>query len=118
MAYFAAEKENEQSFVAHYFYLNALEEYRKANHKEKMEQTSVSLEQAKKTINLKRVPFEIKDEKIVEALNQYWKMTVDIIKRIVTEKSSKDIYEYLILDDFYLNQIQMKTNLNQHCLIW
>lgn len=93
-------KENEQSFVAHHFYLNALEEYRKANHKEKIEKTSVSLEQAKKTINLKRVPFEIKDEKILEALNQYWKMTVDIINRIVTEKSSKDIYEYLIVEDF------------------
>ncbi|MDN4029816.1 DUF4209 domain-containing protein [Chryseobacterium gambrini] len=93
-------KENEQSFVAHHFYLNALEEYRKANHKEKIEQTSVLLEQAKKTINLKRVPLEIKDEKILEALNQYWKMTVDIIKRIVTEKSSKYIYEYLIVEDF------------------
>lgn len=93
-------KENDQSFVAHHFYLNALEEYRKANHKEKIEQTSVLLEQAKKTINLKRVPFEIKDEKILEAFNQYWKMTVDIIKRIVTEKSSKDIYEYLIVEDF------------------
>lgn len=94
------QKEDKQGFVAHYFYLNALEEYKKANHKEKIEQTSVLLEQAKKTINLKRVPFEIRDEKIQEKLNQCWKITYDTIKRIVTEKSSKDIYEYLILEDF------------------
>lgn len=93
-------KEDKQGFVAHHFYLNALEEYRKANIKEKVEQTSVLLEQAKKTINLKRIPFEIKDDKILEKLNQYWKITSDNIKRIVTEKSSKDIYEYLIVEDF------------------
>ena len=93
-------KENEQSFVAHHFYLNALEEYRKANHKEKIEQKSILLEQAKKTINLKKVHFEIKDEKILKALNQHWKMTFDTIKRIVTEKSSTDIYKYLVGTDF------------------
>ncbi len=93
-------KEDKQGFVAHHFYLNALEEYRKANIKEKVEQTSVLLEQAKKTINLKRIPFEIKDDKILEKLNQYWKITSDNIKSIVTEKPSKDIYEYLIVEDF------------------
>ncbi|MDV2493963.1 hypothetical protein CMV01_14675 [Elizabethkingia anophelis] len=93
-------KEDRQGFVAHHFYLNALEEYRKANHKEKVEQTSVMLEKAKKTIDLKKVTFEIKDEEILDKLGQYWKITYDIIKQIVTEKSSKDIYEYLIVEDF------------------
>ncbi len=30
------------------------------------------LEKAKKTIDLKKITFEIKDEEILEKLNQYW----------------------------------------------
>ena len=46
-------KQKNQGFIAHHYYANALEEYKKANNNEKIEQTAVLLEQAKKTIELK-----------------------------------------------------------------
>ena len=57
-------KEKYEGLVAHYYYTNALEEYKKANNKEKIEQTAVLLEQAKNTIDLKKVYFEIEDENL------------------------------------------------------
>ena len=56
------ENEKNKGFIAHHYYTNALEEYKKANNKEKIEQTAVLLEQAKKTIDLKKVSFEIETE--------------------------------------------------------
>lgn len=96
------ENEKNKGFIAHhYYYTNALEEYKKANIKEKIEQTAVLLEQAKKTIDLKKVSFELKDEKINEALNQWWDFTNKKIDYVIENGNDKEIYEYLILEQLF-----------------
>lgn len=95
------ENEKNKGFIAHHYYTNALEEYKKANIKEKIEQTAVLLEQAKKTIDLKKVSFELKDEKINEALNQWWDFTKKKIDYLIENGNDKEIYEYLILEPLF-----------------
>jgi hypothetical protein len=95
------ENEKNKGFIAHHYYTNALEEYKKANIKEKIEQTAVLLEQAKKTIDLKKVSFELKDEKINEALNQWWDFTKKKIDYVIENGNDKEIYEYLILEQLF-----------------
>jgi hypothetical protein len=92
------ETEGNQGFIAHHYYANALEEYKKANNKEKIEQTAVLLEQAKKTIDLKKVPFELEDENINKALNQWWDFIKEKITQLIEKGNDKDIYGYLILE--------------------
>lgn len=95
------ENEKNKGFIAHHYYTNALEEYKKANIKEKIEQTAVLLEQAKKTIDLKKVSFELKDEKINEALNQWWDFTKQKIDYLIKNGNDKEIYGYLILEHLF-----------------
>lgn len=95
------ENEKNKGFIAHHYYTNALEEYKKANNKEKIEQTAVLLEQAKKTIDLKKVSFELKDEKINEALNQWWDFTKKKIDYLIENGNDKDIYGYLICEQLF-----------------
>ena len=95
------ENEKNKSFIAHHYYTNALEEYKKANNKEKIEQTAVLLEQAKKTLDLKMVSFELKDEKINEALNQWWDFTKKKIDCLIEIENDKEIYGYLILEQLF-----------------
>lgn len=95
------EKEKNKGFIAHHYYTNALEEYKKANNKTKIEDTAVLLEQAKKTIDLKKVSFEVKDEKIKMALNQLWDYTKKKTDYLIENGNDKDIYEYLILEKLF-----------------
>lgn len=95
------EKEKNKGFIDHHYYANALEEYKKANNKTKIEETAVLLEQAKKTIDLKKVSFEIKDEKINKALNQLWDYTKKKTDYLIENGNDKDIYEYLILENLF-----------------
>ena len=95
------ENEKNRGFIAHHYYTNALEEYKKANIKEKIEQTAVLLEQAKKTIDLKKVSFEIEDEHFNTILNQWWDFIKAKTSEIVEKYDSKVIYEYLILEDLF-----------------
>src|SRR5690606_2420343 len=77
------------------------EEYKKANNKEKIEQTAVLLEQAKKTIDLKKVSFEIEDEHFNTILNQWWDFIKAKTSEIVEKYDYNVIYEYLILEDLF-----------------
>lgn len=95
------QKEKNKGFIAHHYYTNALEEYKKANIKEKIEQTAVLLEQAKRTIDLKKVSFEVKDEKINDALNKWWDFTMKKIDYLIENFSDKEIYGYLILEQLF-----------------
>lgn len=94
-------KENNKGFIAHHYYTKALEEYKKADNKEKIEQTAVLLEQAKKTLDLKMVSFELKDEKINEALNQWWDFTKKKIDDLIENGDDQEIYGYLILEQLF-----------------
>ncbi|MDV2461094.1 hypothetical protein CMU95_03935 [Elizabethkingia anophelis] len=93
--------EKDQGFIAHHYYANALEEYKKANNKEKIEQTAVLLEQAKKKIDLKKVSFEVKDEKINELLNQWWNNTKEEVNYLIENETDENIYAYLILGNLF-----------------
>jgi hypothetical protein len=95
------ENENNQGFIAHHYYTNALEEYKKANNKEKIEQTAVLLEQAKKTIDLKKVSFEIEDKNFNKLLNQWWNFTKQKIDYLIENGNDKDIYRYLIEEQLF-----------------
>jgi hypothetical protein len=94
-------KEKNKGFIAHHYFTNALDEYNKANNKEKIEQTAVLLEQAKKTIDLKKISFEIEDENFNTILNQWWDFIKAKTSEIVEKYDGKYIYEYLILDDLF-----------------
>ena len=93
------DKEKNKGFIAHHYYTNALEEYKKANNKTKIEETAVLLEQAKKTIDLKKVSFELEDEKYNELFNQWWDSIKEKTTQLTENGNAKDIYGYLILDN-------------------
>lgn len=108
---FQLENEKNKGFIAHHYYTNALEEYKKANIKEKIEQTAVLLEQAKKKIDLKKVSFELKDKKINEALNQWWDFTKKKIDFVIENGNNKEIYEYLILEQLFPKADDLKEEI-------
>ena len=93
------DKEKNKGFIAHHYYTNALEEYKKANNKTKIEKTAVLLEQAKKTIDLKKVSFELEDEKYNTLFNQWWDSIKEKTTQLTENGTAKDIYGYLILDN-------------------
>src|SRR5690554_743203 len=96
------EKEKNKGFIAHHYYTNAIEEYKKANNKEKIEQTAVLLEQAKKTIDLKRISVSSEDdEELQNLLNKWWGFTKKKIDYLIENGIDKDIYEYLILENLF-----------------
>jgi len=101
--------EKNQGFIAHHYYANALEEYKKANNKEKIEQTAVLLEQAKKTIDPKKVSFEIEDENFNKLLNQWWEHLKLKVTDIVENNDSSVIYRYLILEKILPNAETLKA---------
>jgi hypothetical protein len=93
------DKEKNKGFIAHHYYINALEEYKKANNETKIEKTAVLLEQAKKTIDLKKVSFELEDEKYNTLFNQWWDSIKEKTTQLTENGNAKDIYGYLILDN-------------------
>lgn len=94
------DSEKEKSFIAHQYYTSALEEYKKANNREKIEKTAVLLEQSKKFVDLKKVSVEIKDEKINEALDQYWSFLKSKVEQLVKNYDPETIYSYLLAEGF------------------
>lgn len=96
------ETEKNKGFIAHYYYTNALEEYRKANNKEKIEKTSVLLEQAKKTIDLKKISVSSEDnEEMQNLLNQWWDFTKAKTNHLIENGNSEDIFGYLIVENLF-----------------
>lgn len=96
------ETEKNKGFIAHHYYTNALEEYRKANNKEKIEKTSVLLEQAKKTIDLKKISVSSEDnEEMQNLLNQWWDFTKAKTNHLIENGNSEDIFGYLIVENLF-----------------
>lgn len=59
------------------------------------------MEQAKKTIDPKKVSFELEDEKVNKALNQWWDFTKEKTTQLIEKGNDKDIYGYLILENIF-----------------
>ena len=89
-----SEKQKE-SFVVHDFYLKAMAQYQKAGNKEKIEEVTVLVEKAKRTIDFKSVKVEHTDELVQKWWETMNKFTDELIEKYV----SKDIYEYILLSD-------------------
>lgn len=106
------QNEKNKGFIAHHYYNNALEEYKKANNKTKIEETAVLLEQAKKKIDLKKVTFEFKDEKFNVLLNQWWDFIKSKTTQLVEQGDYKDIFGYLILEKLFptINKLNEEVN--------
>ena len=95
------EKEENIGFIAHHYYSLALEEFKKANNKVKIEQTAVLLEKAKKTIDLKKVSYKIEDKEFNDKLNKWWDFTTKKVDNLIGNFNDKEIYEYLILEQLF-----------------
>lgn len=94
--------EKNQGFIAHHYYANALEEYKKANNKTKIEETAVLLEKAKKTIDLKKISVSLEeDEEMNKLLNQWWENIKVETDQLIEKANSVGIYEYIILKNFF-----------------
>ncbi len=88
-----SESESEkESFVVHDFYLKALAQYQKAGNKEKIEEVTVLVEKAKRTINFKTIKTEFRDER----LQQLWDTIIKMTDKITEKGESKDIYQYIM----------------------
>ena len=59
------------------------------------------MEQAKKTIDLKKVSFELKDEKINDGFNQWWDFIKKKVNFLIENTNDKEIFEYLILEQLF-----------------
>ncbi|MGV3589088.1 MAG: DUF4209 domain-containing protein [Adhaeribacter sp.] len=106
------ETERNQGFIAHHYYANALEEYKKANNKEKVEQTAVLLGEAKKTIDLKKVSLRLEDENIKNTLKQWWDFIKKITTQLIEKGNDKDIYGYLILEKLFPTAAILNEDIN------
>lgn len=91
----AKSSDQKESFVVHDFYLKALAQYQKAGNKEKIEETTVSIENAKKNINFKSIKVEHTDE----ILQRFWEALIKMTDEVTDKSDSKDIYEYIMLCD-------------------
>ena len=92
------EQKKQNSFIAHHFYALALEEYKKANNNLKIEETAVLLEDAKQTIDLKKVSVELKDEEVNGILSKWWEYIEAKTSYVAKNGESNDLYGYLILE--------------------
>lgn len=81
LAEFHLDKAKGNSFDVLFSLKNAMDEYKKANNKEKMEEVAVLMEKAKKEINLTQVPFEYTDERIQKCFEYIDKVTDDLIEK-------------------------------------
>lgn len=95
------DKEKEKSLIAYHYYTLALEEFKQAGNKEKIERTAVLLEQSKKDIKLKKTSYEFKDEELNKMINDLWDAYKVNITHILENYDSKVIYEFLILEKLF-----------------
>lgn len=108
--------EKNQGFVAHYYYKKALDEYRKANNKEKIEQTAVLLEQSKKDIDLKKISVEIKDEDFNKALSMIWEQLKLKISELAQNGDDNSLYCYLISENIFPNAEDLSKEISSPIL--
>ncbi len=98
--HFLAEAKKRKDFIAHDFYLKAISNFQKAGNKAKVEEVSVLLETAKRTLNFKTITTEHSSE----LLNTLWKNTLEHLDKVIEPGESDDIYQYLIHADGLIPQ--------------
>jgi hypothetical protein len=95
-----------ESLGAQGFYLKALNCFKEAGSKERIEEVSVLVEKAKSTINLKKISFEFKDDK----LSKWFEVMNSFTDNLTEKYESNDIYDYLILSDKLLPKAELLNN--------
>lgn len=94
---------NKEGLGAHFFYLKALNEYRKASNKKKVEDTTVLFEQSKKELDLKKINVQLQDKDAVDMLGKIWENINTNINNLIEQGESQDIYKYLMFQDLLPN---------------
>lgn len=95
LAEFYLEQAKGNPFDVFFSLKNAMDEYKKANNKERIEEVAVLMEKAKEGINLTQVPFEYTDERIQKCFETMDKITDDLIEKC----TSSEIFEYIIISN-------------------
>ncbi len=91
---------HDKSFVVHDFYLKAILHYRKAGNKQKVEEISLLIENAKKNINFPKVELGGNDEK----LNEIYRGWINVYDKVTDElmgQPPESIYAFLIVHDIF-----------------
>jgi hypothetical protein len=96
--HFLAEGEKRKDFIAHDFYLKAISSFQKAGNKKKVEEVSVLLEKAKRTLNFKK----ISTEHTSDTLNEFWSSMIANLDRVLETGESEILYSHLIHANFLL----------------
>jgi len=104
--HFLAEGDKRQDFISHDFYLKAISNFQKAGNKAKVEEVSVLLEKAKRTLNFKTITTEHSSE----TLNTIWKNMIARLDEILQAGDSEVIYEYLIHGPGFLPTAKSLSN--------
>ncbi len=90
--YIQKAKKEGDSFVVHPIYLEALNIFKKAGNKEKQDEVSTLLSEAKKSVSLNSV----KQSFEIPLLDYYFKSMDKLTTELAQNNSSQSIYEYLI----------------------
>lgn len=112
------ELENTNGLINYHYYNNALEQYKKANNKIKIEEISVLLEREKKNLDLKEITISSDEDKEYQnILNQMTEIFKLEITYLIKKGSSIDILKFMILEDLIpeiekLNQEKKPTILD------
>ena len=83
------------NFISHAFFLKALSHYQKAGNKQKIEEVTLSLQNAKKNIDFKSIKVEHSDELIQEWAHKMKNQIDELTEKL----SSNEIYEYIVLSE-------------------
>lgn len=92
-------KKNESSFIVHDYYLRALNHFKKAGNKAKIEEVAVMMESAKGSIDLKSVSLG-GDDKLDEMYQKCMKVYDEFTTKLV-ESTIEDIFTFLTLHDIF-----------------
>lgn len=90
--HFLSEGNKRDDFIAHDLYLRSVQNFQKAGNKPKVEEVSVLVEKAKRTLNFKKVTNEYSSE----TLNRIWQDMISRMDKILALDDSDAIYDYLI----------------------
>jgi hypothetical protein len=86
-------KKHDGTFVVMGYYMKALQQYKKAGNKDKIEEISILMDKAKNNLNLNSVPFEFSDP----AIDDFFKNAEKQIDGVIDNFGPDQLFQYLII---------------------